>query len=55
MHFVRDAPASGEMFRVLTVVDLPARDCVALAARHRSGGGGVGRTLGAAAAERWRR
>lgn len=57
MDFVHDVLASGEKVRVLTVIDLHTRECVALAAQHRFGGevspaGDVGRVLGAAGEER---
>lgn len=52
MDFVHDVLASGEKIRVLTVIDLHTRECVALAAQHRFGGEDVGRVLGAAAEER---
>ncbi len=52
MDFVHDVLASGEKVRVLTVIDLHRRECVALAARHRFGGEDVGRVLDAAARER---
>lgn len=47
MDFVHDVLASGGKIRVLTVIDLHRRECVALAARHRFGGEDVVHVLGA--------
>ena len=52
MDFVHDVLADGTKVRVLTVIDLYRRECVALAARHRFGGEDVARVLGAAGRER---
>ena len=52
MDVVHDVLASGEKVRVLTVIDLHRRECVALTARHRFGGEDVADVLGAAARER---
>ena len=52
MDVAHDVLADGTKVRVLTVIDLHRRECVALAARHRFGGEDVGRVLDAAARER---
>jgi putative transposase len=52
MGFVRNVLATGEKLRVLTVIDLHTRECVALAVRPRFTGEDVGEVLEAAATER---
>ncbi len=50
MDFAHDALASGEALRVLTVIDLATRECVALEAGRSFGGATVAQSLAAAAA-----
>lgn len=52
MDFVHDVLATGEKLRVLTVIDLHTRECVALAPQPRFSGEDVGRVLDLAAEER---
>jgi putative transposase len=52
MDFMHDTLAAQEPIRVLTVIDLCTRECVALVAAKRFSGSDVARLLGEAAAQR---
>jgi putative transposase len=52
MDFVHDTLADGRAVRILTVLDVYARECVALVAAQTFSGGDVARVLTAAGAER---
>jgi putative transposase len=52
MDFMHDTLADGRAMRILTVLDVSARECVALVAAQTFSGGDVARALTAARAER---
>lgn len=54
MDFMHDTLAGGASIRLLTVIDLYTRECVALEAGHRFSGADVGCVLDRAAADRGR-